>query len=283
MSLIKIEEQDYEGNVYHKTTSADIVIAKDTGGLAGTVGENSNVQTLLDKLTDRVVNKLIEKGLIVDNFATQIKGFIPDATLITNLKKQLDEQNNNINGVLNAKIRASNVDDIFTGGCYDINPSTQGTLPEVNGYALLFVRTANTSWIYQDLIYTDAINFKHYHRMNINYAGWTEWEKYTSNSDLKPQIKSYSTNYGLNVKKVKTLTNLNLEISGRPNTSINSDWVVLCNVEETTLSTINYVFFTADNGVRYLCYVDNKGNLYFKPFSNILATDFIYCTMTYII
>ena len=23
--------------------------------------------------------------------------------------------------------------------------------------------------------------------MNINYAGWTEWEKYTSNSDLKPK------------------------------------------------------------------------------------------------
>lgn len=103
------------------------------------------------------------------------------------------------------------------------------------------------------------------------------------NSDLKPQIKSYSTNYGLNVRKIKTLTNLNIEISGRPNTSINSEWVALCNVEETTLSTINYVFFTADNGVRYLCYVDNKGDLYFKPSSNILATDFIYCTMTYII
>lgn len=112
---------------------------------------------------------------------------------------------------------------------------------------------------------------------------WTEWDIQTRNSDLKPQIKSYSTNYGLNVRKIKTLTNLNIEISGRPNTSINSEWVALCNVEETTLSTINYVFFTADNGVRYLCYVDNKGDLYFKPSSNILATDFIYCTMTYII
>ena len=112
---------------------------------------------------------------------------------------------------------------------------------------------------------------------------WSDWCNTISNSDLKPQIKSYSTNYGLNVRKIKTLTNLNIEISGRPNTSINSEWVALCNVEETTLSTINYVFFTADNGVRYLCYVDNKGDLYFKPSSNILATDFIYCTMTYII
>ncbi|HIS61003.1 MAG TPA: hypothetical protein IAC14_01960 [Candidatus Scybalomonas excrementigallinarum] len=92
--------------------------------------------------------------------------------------------NNNINGVLNSKSIATNVDNIFIGGCYDVNPNTQGTLPSNNGYALLFVRTANTTWVYQDLIYTDTINFKHYHRMNINNNGWTAWEKYNSNSDL---------------------------------------------------------------------------------------------------
>lgn len=40
---------------------------------------------------------IVHTGMIVDNYVTEEKGFIPDATLITNLKKQLDEQNNNFN------------------------------------------------------------------------------------------------------------------------------------------------------------------------------------------
>ena len=45
---------------------------------------------------DSLSEKMIEKGMIVDNFATQIKGFIPDATLVTQLKEAQDEQNKNL-------------------------------------------------------------------------------------------------------------------------------------------------------------------------------------------
>lgn len=41
---------------------------------------------------------IVHTGMIVDNYATKEKGFLPDATLVTALKEQLDEQNNNLNG-----------------------------------------------------------------------------------------------------------------------------------------------------------------------------------------
>lgn len=136
---------------------------------------------------------IIHTGRLANNVTTTQEGFALDARMGKTLQDQITDVNNNINGVLNSKSIATNVDEIFIGGSYDINPNTQGTLPAEGGYALLFVRTANTTWVYQDLIYTDTNEFKHYHRMNINSRGWTEWEKYTSNSDL-PIIESHVIN-----------------------------------------------------------------------------------------
>lgn len=56
----------------------------------------------LDKITEEYidtvitekVNNAIQKSRIIDNFTTQIKGFIPDATLVTDLNDRLVEQNN---------------------------------------------------------------------------------------------------------------------------------------------------------------------------------------------
>ena len=138
----------------------------------------------LDSTLASAYNNRITTDMVTVSTSITSSGYVADARAVNNLQNQINTVNSNINGVLNAKIFASNVDDIFTGGCYDINPSTQGTLPEVNGYAILFVRTANTTWVYQDLIYTDTVNFKHYHRMNINSDGWTEWEKYASSKDV---------------------------------------------------------------------------------------------------
>lgn len=131
---------------------------------------------------------IVHQGQIINSQDVTQAGFAMDArqanpNIPGSLGAKISDLNNNIGGILNSKTLAVNIDDIFIGGCYDVNLSTQGTLP-ISGYALLFVRTANTTWIYQDLIYTDTINFKHYHRMNINNTGWTEWEKYTSNSDI---------------------------------------------------------------------------------------------------
>lgn len=42
---------------------------------------------------------ILHTGMIVDNYATKEKGFIPDATLVTSLKEQLDEQNTNLGDI----------------------------------------------------------------------------------------------------------------------------------------------------------------------------------------
>ena len=106
------------------------------------------------------------------------------------LKPVKNMQYVNINSILNSKVIANNVDTIINRGCYDVNPNTQGTLPLNGGYALLFVRTTNTTWIYQDLIYTDTTNLRHYHRMKINDREWTDWNEYVTDSDLKPLLVS---------------------------------------------------------------------------------------------
>lgn len=54
---------------------------------------------------------ILHTGMIVDNYATKEKGFIPDATLVTSLKEQLDEQNNNINFVVAAEDSLSTLED----------------------------------------------------------------------------------------------------------------------------------------------------------------------------
>ena len=137
----------------------------------------------LDSTLTTAYNNRVTTDKVTTSTSITSAGYVADARAVNNLQNQINTVNSNINGVLNAKTFASNVDDIFIGGCYGVNLSTQGTLP-ISGYALLFVRTANRTWIYQDLIYTDTINFKHYHRMNINNTGWTEWGKYTSNRDF---------------------------------------------------------------------------------------------------
>ena len=52
---------------------------------------------------------ILHTGMIVDNYATKEKGFLPDATLVTALKEQLDEQNNN-------KLDKTEFDNLQIGG-----------------------------------------------------------------------------------------------------------------------------------------------------------------------
>lgn len=145
----------------------------------------------IDSVITQKVNNAIQSTAIVNNAVTTIEGTVLDGRMGKSLQDQITEQNKNIVGILNGKTVASNVDEIVTGGCYDVNPDTQGTLPSPNGYALLFVRTANTTWVYQDLIYTDTVNYKHYQRMKINNEPWTQWDKYVKNSDLNWKTLGY--------------------------------------------------------------------------------------------
>ncbi len=203
MEIKNIEIQDSDGNVFYPHTNASVVKATDTSGLDGIAGQSSDTQTLLDKLADRVANKLIEKGMIVDNFATQIKGFVPDATLVTDLNNRLVEQNNNIDGILNSKTILTDANNAIDGGSYYFNP-TALNIP-YKEYGMLSVRTAcGKAWVYQEAVF-HGVKHKFY-RMNINDTGWSDWEMYITNNDM-PVFESFIINPNGSTDITLTLSN----------------------------------------------------------------------------
>lgn len=132
---------------------------------------------------------ILHTGMIVDNYATKEKGFIPDATLVTSLKEQLDEQNNNIDGIFLNKnrfkfITTQQIDTLKTEYFSDIN----------NGYVNYFVITNST----QVIGYESGDNIRGC-QTSLNYDGtikrrykqngaWTNWENFVINSDLYTKI-----------------------------------------------------------------------------------------------
>ena len=135
---------------------------------------------------------ILHTGMIVDNYATKEKGFLPDATLVTSLKEQLDEQNKNINGREIMKhlpfngtdLNTINIDDAsgnFVAGF--TNDVTEGTFP-------------NKSW--QNIVQFDTYHFRSQFSVTSDGRGghpkpairswwgsvWSDWYSLVTNSDL---------------------------------------------------------------------------------------------------
>lgn len=137
---------------------------------------------------DSLSEKMIEKGMIVDNFATQIKGFIPDATLVTQLKEAQDEQNKNINA---SKVPVGSIKD-FAIGCkkgitvFSTNsssldlPAQTSEWLNTDGFVIKRDDTGNTFNVVLFGYLTGNMAILSYAAQN-----WSNWETYTKNSDLK--------------------------------------------------------------------------------------------------
>ena len=111
-------------------------------------------------------------------------GYVADARAVNNLQKQINTVNKNIDSIFNSKVPVKDTN-INVGGNYDVSPDTLN-IP-YKEYGVLSVRTANgRAWVYQEAIF-HGINRKFY-RLNINNTGWTDWEMYITNSDLKNLI-----------------------------------------------------------------------------------------------
>lgn len=201
MSLLKIEEQDYEGNVYHKTTSADIVVAKDTSGLAGTVGGSSNAQNLIDVIADKVANRLLDKGLIANNLVTDNTEMVLAAPMGKVLKEQLDEQNNNINSIPRLNIESNTtITDVanwlfaqFRTGIRPLNIFQSNNI-------VVFDETGNfniicTKFIDGDQLTGIAVNHwtRNVFSFGINSDKSWFWKRMATKDDL-PIIESYTIN-----------------------------------------------------------------------------------------
>lgn len=94
VGLDKVDNKSLEEILAEVTM--DKANAIDTSGLVGTAQENVKAQQLLDELANRVANKLVEKRMIVNNLTTDNPEMLLAAPMGKELKKQLDEQNKNI-------------------------------------------------------------------------------------------------------------------------------------------------------------------------------------------
>ena len=75
-----------------------LITANDTSGLIGEEGQQVNAQSLIDIIADKVANRLLDKGLIANNLVTDNTEMVLAAPMGKELKRQLDEQNKNIDG-----------------------------------------------------------------------------------------------------------------------------------------------------------------------------------------
>ena len=98
VGLDKVDNKSLEEILAEVTM--DKANAIDTSGLVGTAQENVKAQQLLDELANRVANKLVEKRMIVNNLTTDNPEMLLAAPMGKELKKQLDEQNKNIDNHL---------------------------------------------------------------------------------------------------------------------------------------------------------------------------------------
>ena len=93
VGLDKVDNKSLEEILTEVTM--DKANAKDTSGLVGAAQENVKAQQLLDELANRVATKVVEKGMIANNLTTTNPEMVLAAPMGKELKRQLDEQNNN--------------------------------------------------------------------------------------------------------------------------------------------------------------------------------------------
>lgn len=200
MEIKNIEIQDSDGNVFYPHTNASVVKATDTSGLDGIAGKSSDTQTLLDKLADRVANKLIEKGMIANNLVTDNENMVLAAPMGKKLQEQISDVNKNIINNFqimqhrpynSTALNEFNIDNFAGNWIAGFTDVGEGTFPEKR---------------WQNIVQFDTGHFENQISMQSSfgngylpeihlrskYAGlenqsWTNWNKIVTNSDLQPK------------------------------------------------------------------------------------------------
>lgn len=145
---------------------------------------------------------ILHTGMIVDNYATKEKGFLPDATLVTSLKEQLDEQNKNINFIPRLNIESSTtITDVanwlfaqFQTGIRPLNIFQASDI-------VVFDETGNfniicTKFVDGDQLTGIAVNHwtRNVFSFGINYDRSWFWNRMVTNSDLTRSEKINTVN-----------------------------------------------------------------------------------------
>lgn len=192
MEIKNIEIQDSDGNVFYPHTNASVVKATDTSGLDGIAGKSSDTQTLLDKLADRVANKLIEKGMIANNLVTDNENMVLAAPMGKKLQEQISDVNKNIvgNDVMKhlpfntADLNPFNIDDTKGNWIAGFTETGEGTYLEKWWQNIAQFDTQHFRSQLSIKSFADASGIP---RLGIRSwwgGNWTNWNPLVTNSDL---------------------------------------------------------------------------------------------------
>ena len=176
-----------------------MIAANDTSGLIGEAGQQVNAQSLIDVIADKVANRLIDKGLIANNLVTDNTEMVLAAPMGKELKRQLDEQNNNINSIERFTVTAETTLNDITKWLMN---KFQTGLRSVNIYQgekiVIFNQLGNfniicTKFIAGDQFTGIAINHwdRNVYSVGIDASKSIKWEKLTINSDLSWKTLGY--------------------------------------------------------------------------------------------
>lgn len=113
--------------------TAASISAVDVQGLVAAAGGNSDVQALINAVADRVINRLVAKGQIVNNLLATEPGNVLDATQGKALKEYYDRLNSDLDNI------ATNLSNVSTGLAatnIDLDPLKSNRVSHINSNVL---------------------------------------------------------------------------------------------------------------------------------------------------
>ena len=113
--------------------TAASISAVDVQGLVAAAGGNSDVQALINAVADRVINRLVAKGQIVNNLLATEPGNVLDATQGKALKEYYDRLNSDLGGL---STDLSNISTRLTTATTDLNPLKSNYVNHINSNVL---------------------------------------------------------------------------------------------------------------------------------------------------
>lgn len=176
--------------------TAASISAVDVQGLVAAAGGNSDVQALINAVADRVINRLVAKGQIVNNLLATEPGNVLDATQGKALKEYYDRLNSDLDEYysLNSPIKIipqrANLNDYTAPGQYKtesaaISNTVTNTPYTASGFKLTVEYLSVTSHIMQTLKSVNA-SYAYFRTGDFSDGtwNWRTWISVLTNADI---------------------------------------------------------------------------------------------------
>lgn len=246
------------------------VVATDTYGAIGNVGESVSAQSLIDYLTNEVVNNLIKKTSI-STVQVNSDNMVPSSSLVYAMQNAIGDINSNLDdrtavadilAIANAGPSGRRI--VNCGGNTLNTPYKAGLTTLQSGTAVVCMSSANYGTILYVAAGTDAV----FLRPKVD-GTWKDWERLLTNADYN--VQSITNQYGLNLHLVK-FGNDNLKVirlSGYINKALTAgtEYIIASNVSLKSRVDWYHNVFVSGKGSELTVYlnIDNDGNVKITP------------------